>query len=354
MSGAVEMLNELRRSQLTPEITENNKNVSRLDSYISKSKEQVAKDRLEVPSVEPIFEKGLNDDFSLHLLIKEIEPSLIDRWVHKDRPENELGDIEELAETFKQIGQQQPCIIRPSQQKNGRFELIVGERRWHAAEMIGVKLKVIIKDIDDHIAALIQAIENEKRQDLSEFAKGMSYADKINKNILSQKDLTEILGISKQQVTRLLSYKKIPESLFIAIKDFRKVSSRTAYEIARLANKSEINTNILIEIAERISEGKIGANTIEKFIEKRNLEGLATPLKNKKITSKDGRHLFTWRLDNNTTPSIHFPKEIIKLLNNNLINIDELTNGLRDHIVKTLEKISKSPHGDSNLIGDVE
>lgn len=355
MSGAVEMLNELRRSQLALDTTENKGNLSRLDAYISKSKEQVEKNRLEMNLPESISEPTPTENAHYQsLMIKEIETSLIDRWEHKDRPENELGDIEELAETFKKIGQQQPCIVRNSKQTTGRFELIVGERRWRAADMIGMKLKVIIKDIDDHIAALIQAIENDKRQDISEFAKGMSYADKINKNIFSQKDLIEILGISKQQVTRLLSYNKIPDSLFNAISDFRKVSSRTAYELVRLANKSEFNLQILLEISEKIREGKIGANSIEKLIDQRNAENIVIPLKNKKVTSTDGRHLFTWRLDNNQIPSIHFPKEITGLLNNELISIEDITDGLREHLMNILANISKSPRGDLNSVRENE
>lgn len=279
--------------------------------------------------------------------IIEIDTNKIIRWKHKDRPENELGDISELAETFISVGQQQPCILRTSKEYLGKYELIVGERRWRAAEMAGLKLKSIIHDLDDKTASLIQAIENDKRTDISEFAKGISYADKIEKGLISQSDLIEILNISKQQVTRLLSYKKIPKELYDAISDFRKVSSRTAYELSRYANKDENHLRILIEMSDKIREGKYGANKIAKELEKLIKDKKSLLDLKRKIRGNDGRHLFTWRLDNNSSPSMHFPQDIINLINDNVIDFEELTNEFKKCVETKLSNLKKqSPRGD--------
>ena len=274
-------------------------------------------------------------------VVIDIDVKKIVRWKYKDRPENELGNIDELAETFRTVGQQQPCILRVSQEIPGKYELIVGERRWKAAEKAGLKLKAIVQSFDDKTAALIQAVENEKRSDISEFAKGMSYADKIENNLITQKDLTDILSISKQQVTRLLSYKKIPELLFNTIEDFRKVSARTAYELARLASKSEEHLQALISMAEHIRDGKYGQKRIEKELEKALSSKTEVIQSNKKIIGVDGRHLFTWRLDNNSAPSIHFPKDITSLLNKNSIDFDELTLEFKECIERKINDLKK-------------
>ena len=231
--------------------------------------------------------------------------------------------------------------MRVSQEIPGKYELIVGERRWKAAEKAGLKLKAIVQSFDDKTAALIQAVENEKRSDISEFAKGMSYADKIENNLITQKDLTDILSISKQQVTRLLSYKKIPELLFNTIEDFRKVSARTAYELARLASKSEEHLQALISMAEHIRDGKYGQKRIEKELEKALSSKTEVIQSNKKIIGVDGRHLFTWRLDNNSAPSIHFPKDITSLLNKNSIDFDELTLEFKECIERKINDLKK-------------
>lgn len=283
-------------------------------------------------------EKSIEKKQSHLAMIEDIDVKKIIRWKYKDRPENELGNIKELAETFQSVGQQQPCIVRPSPEYPGKYELIVGERRWKAAELAGIKLKVIIKNFDDKDAALIQAVENERRENLSEYAKGMSYADKIEKGILTQKDLIEILNISKQQVSRLLSFKKLPPALVDAIGDLKNISARTAEEIQRLANKDEKHLEALISLGPKIKDGRLGWNRIGRELEK--ILNPSNKLKsNQKVISIDGRHLFTWRLDNNGVPSIHFPQDVINLLNEEKISFDEITQDIKECIFKKITNL---------------
>ena len=95
----------------------------------------------------------INQSFSEILLVS---PTNIINWQFHDRPQNELGNIEELAEEFKTIGQQQPCIVRPIKNQYADYEVIVGERRWLAAKKANVKLKVVVLSLSDNDAALIQ------------------------------------------------------------------------------------------------------------------------------------------------------------------------------------------------------
>lgn len=257
--------------------------------------------------------------------IIEVDTKQITKWKFKDRPNDELGDIADLARTFKLVGQQQPCIVRYLENDKNKYELIVGERRWRAASFLGTKLKIIVSNIDDKTAAIIQAIENEKRSDLSDYAKGMSYSNKIENNILTQKDLTDILGISKQQVTRLLSFRKIPTSIKSAIKDFRKVSARTSYEISRLSQKGDQYVEIILFLAHKISKGQIGATKLIKEVEKK----LPTTNHNKdiddiyKINNKSNNHLCTLIFDQDNRATLKFSNLINKKLRdiNNVKNI---------------------------------
>ena len=230
----------------------NNKNQSGAVEVLKKLRAQ-NKQGLE-PSINKYLNKNSsrkNSDTHNEFTIIEIDTDKITRWEHKDRPKKELGNIGDLAKTFKDIGQQQPCIARPSPSKDGQYEIIVGERRWKAAQSLGYKLKVIIQDLNDKEASLIQAVENEKRKDLSDYAKGMSYHNKITAGILKQSDLINILGISKQQISRLLSFSKIHPKVKEAISDFSNISARTAEEIKRLSNKDDRHINALISLSEK-------------------------------------------------------------------------------------------------------
>ena len=276
--------------------------------------------------------------------VVSIDLQKIVRWKHKDRPENELGDIDELAETFKTVGQQQPCILRKSKDELGKYELLVGERRWRAAEKAGLRLKGIIKNIDDKTATLIQAIENDKRKDISDFAKGMSYADKIAKNLVTQKELIDILHVNKQQISRLLSYSNIPETLFLAIGDFRKVSSRTASELVRLSKRSDAHLNILIEMADKIRSGAYGQKIIERELEKKLNAEDNLAVNNNKILDDNGKHLFTLNFDKNAL-SIDFPKEITNLITIEDMQFNKIKNDIKEYVIEKIKEF-ESPRGD--------
>lgn len=322
-SATVELLSQLRHTQDMPEEQNQSANPSRLEKYISRAKKE--KEDSDMPKTSQV-------------LVHEVNPDNVYRWSEKDRPENELDGVEDLAKNFKQIGQQVPCIVRPSTNHDKQYELIVGERRWRAAKLAKMNLKIIVHQLDDRMAALIQAAENEKRQDLSEFAKGMSYSSKIESGILAQADLTSILGISKQQVSRLLSFSKIPQPLFHVINDFRKVSARTASELVRLSAKNKDYIAVLVELAPSIRTGKFGEKKIHKEIEKRTSPKTTTD-NNKKVIDSDGRHLFTWRLDNNSIPSIHFPKSIYDLMQREQIDFNEITEEVKTCLSSKLSKL---------------
>jgi len=97
-------------------------------------------------------------------------------WMFADRPENEMGDINSLSESIKITGQQEPILVRPTDnEKKEQYEIIFGHRRWRACKKIGTKVLAIIKAVTDREASLFQKEENENRKDLSDFAKAKSF-----------------------------------------------------------------------------------------------------------------------------------------------------------------------------------
>lgn len=252
--------------------------------------------------------------------IQQISPSVIKNWIFHDRPINELGDIEALAEEFKTVGQQQPCIVRPIENvANYQYELIAGERRWRAAIAAGMNLQVIIRQLDDHQAALCQAAENSNRQDLSASAKGLNYAALLEKGIISRQDLQNKLKLSKSSVRNLLSFARIDKDIVEALQDISKLSSTTAYEITRIQEKSAAHKSALLALAPKLREGKIGHQTLERLIEDQINNNKEAYDRAAEIRSCTGRHLFTWRRDSNGKKSISFPKDVRKLIDFELL-----------------------------------
>ena len=267
-------------------------------------------------------------------IIISVNPETIENWEFSDRPQSELGDIKSLANDMLNIGQQQPCIVRPHPKKREFYELIVGERRWRASKLLGLKLKVVVKKLSDIDAALAQATENDNRVDLSDYAKGMSFHKLINQGIIKQKDLIGKLGKSKQYVSSLLSFGKIPNEIITSVGDFSMVSARTAETIKQLSFNGEEYINALISLSQEIRTWKLGhkklKQKIEQLIKKQEIKRF-----NIKVYDKEGRHIFTWKRTNNHSLFIVLPKKTIDLIDAGQISFDKLTENFKEIISMT-------------------
>lgn len=284
-------------------------------------------------------------------MVIELDPLLIKNWDYHDRPLNELGDVENLAAEFKTIGQQQPCIVRLLQDNHQfKYELIVGERRWHAAKLAKVRLKVVVKNLVDTEAAIIQASENSSRKDLSDFAKGTSYARLIEDGILEQKDLIERLYLSKQQVSRLLSFSKIPQQVIDAIADMTKVSARTAEQIKQLCVKGTLYEQAIIKFSRLLREGKIGHEKLAKLVENEITEGSNVQKSKYLLTgyicNDQGQKIILWKVTKNKL-NIIIPQNLESTTRNKALMIEELTTMIKDYIEKEddTDKILSPPRG---------
>ena len=258
--------------------------------------------------------------------IIDMNPEKIIPWKYKDRPPNELGDIDLLAKKLLEIGQQQPCIVRAHKEKKSYYELIAGERRWRACIKANINLKVIVKNLTDSEASLVQEEENSSTP-LSEYARGVSYHRLISDHILKQKDLIEKLGISKQKLSRLLSYLEIPLDVRSAISDMSKVSSGTAEKIKQLCNKGEDYKNSIIELADKIREGKIGHEKLDLLVNKKINSSFYTT-QNKSYLIK-GRFLLKVK-ESNSGVTIRISNFLINSLKNESLSENLLLNKINE------------------------
>ena len=111
--------------------------------------------------------------------------------------------LEELSKSIKSQGVLQPILAR--RRASGGFEIVVGERRWRASQLAGLKtIPTIIKDLNNNEAAKIGLIENLQREDLNAMdqARGLQRLQKEFN--LSQQDLASSVGKSRPTITNLL------------------------------------------------------------------------------------------------------------------------------------------------------
>jgi ParB family chromosome partitioning protein len=119
--------------------------------------------------------------------------------------------LQELIDSIKNVGLLQPILVRP---KDDFYEIIAGERRYHAAKVAGLKeIPVIIKDIDDQTAWDIALTENLQREDLNPIEKAKAFQYYIETFNVTQEELAERLAISRSEVANFLRLLQLPPEI---------------------------------------------------------------------------------------------------------------------------------------------
>jgi ParB family chromosome partitioning protein len=135
--------------------------------------------------------------------IEEIIPNRSQPRKHFDE-----SKLQELAESIKEKGILEPLIVRRTDQG---YELIVGERRWRAAQKAGLKeVPVIVKEVEGREVLEISLIENLQREDLNPIEAAEAFKHLIEEFSLSQEDLSKRIGKERTTITNTLRLLKLP------------------------------------------------------------------------------------------------------------------------------------------------
>lgn len=131
--------------------------------------------------------------------ISEIDIALIDRNPRQPRKVFEHSKLEELAASIREHGVVQPIVLRP---RDGRYEIVAGERRWRASRLAGLtRIPALVRDFSEAETMEIALIENLQREDLNPLEEAEAYATLLEEFKLTQDELAKRLGKSRPQIT---------------------------------------------------------------------------------------------------------------------------------------------------------
>ena len=117
----------------------------------------------------------------------------------KEFPEDSLH---ELADSIRSRGIMQPLLVR---EREGRFELIAGERRWRAAKLAGLaEVPVLVRAVTDVEALELALIENLQRADLNPIEEAEGYANLQNRFKLTQEEISRVVGKPRATIANAL------------------------------------------------------------------------------------------------------------------------------------------------------
>ncbi len=178
------------------------------------------------------------------------------RKIFKDK------DLVELSQSIKENGIIQPLIVF---EKDGKLELIAGERRLRAAKMAGLEqVPVVFKRGTDRERLIMSVIENVQRSDLNCVEEALAYYQLMDSFKLTQDEVAKKIGKERSTVANFLRILKLPRQV-VALLQKELLSFGHAKILA--SEKDPDRTLRLANIA--VSE-KLSVRELEKQIKKRN------------------------------------------------------------------------------------
>jgi ParB family chromosome partitioning protein len=179
---------------------------------------------------------------------------------NKNQPRKlfEKEALEELTNSIKERGIVQPLIVRKSVDQNDKYELIAGERRWHAAQSAGLhEVPAVIIEADNLKSLEFAIIENVQRKDLNPIEEAESYKNLIENFNYDNDKVSQFIGKSRSHVSNSLRLLNLPEKLIEMIR-LEKISQGHAKVLIGLENA--------LLLAEKIVKKKLSVRQTENLV----------------------------------------------------------------------------------------
>jgi ParB family chromosome partitioning protein len=143
---------------------------------------------------------------------QEIPIDSIDPNPYQTRRRIDETALEELAESIRTSGVIQPVVLRPI--ANGRFQLVAGERRWHASKRAGkTTIPAGVRQISNEHAMEITIIENLQREDLNPMEQARAFERLSREFSLTQEQIAGRTGKDRASIANFIRLLKLPEDV---------------------------------------------------------------------------------------------------------------------------------------------
>ncbi len=117
--------------------------------------------------------------------------------------------LHELSESLKRTGVLQPIVVRRYGQQ---FQIVVGERRWRAAQLAGLtRIPAVIREVTDAQTLELALVENLLREDLNPMEEAEAYQRLLTEFAWTQEELGQRVGKDRSSVANCLRLLKLPE-----------------------------------------------------------------------------------------------------------------------------------------------
>jgi ParB family transcriptional regulator, chromosome partitioning protein len=165
-----------------------------------------------------------------------------------NQPRQVMGDLSELIASVTEKGIIEPLVVR---QRGSRYQIIAGERRYHASVQAGLReVPVVIREVDDIEVMELALVENLQRKDLTAFEEAEALLQLCETCSYTHEDLAQKLGKSRVSVTESLSLAAMPEEVRNLCRLADITSKSTLLQIVRQGDVKK-----MLALVEKVAQG---------------------------------------------------------------------------------------------------
>jgi ParB family chromosome partitioning protein len=172
--------------------------------------------------------------------------------------------LEELADSIRVNGVVQPVVVRPAEEE-GRYVLILGERRCRASKMAGKEsVPAIVRRVSEQQAAEMTVIENLQRQDLNCLEQAEAFRLLSKEFNLTQEEIGKRVGMSRESVSNYMRLLRLPAEVMEYLAHGQ-IGFSEAREMLSLDDATKIPA-----LAEEIVKKHMSVEQIEMMVSRMN------------------------------------------------------------------------------------
>jgi ParB family chromosome partitioning protein len=191
----------------------------------------------------------------VHIYLSDLTPN-----PYQPRRDFNQEKLEELVNSVREHGILQPIVVR--KRASGGFEIIAGERRFRAVQLIGNEtIPALVRDITDQEAMEIALIENLQRDDLNPVEVAEAYKRFMDLFSLTQEQLADRVGQSRSHVANLLRLLSLPQEV---LDDVSRGTISMGHARALIGLK---DNNKFDQILTKIKEQGLSVRSVESIVQ---------------------------------------------------------------------------------------
>ena len=178
------------------------------------------------------------------------------------QPRRDFSDAElqELQLSLQTSGLLQPIAVRP--RKDGKFELIAGERRFRAATKLGWStIPAVVRDVSDEQLLSLALVENLQRADLNPIEEAEGFRQLINDFGLAHQQVAQAVGKDRSTITNALRLLSLPDDVQRLVRDG---SLTLGHARAMLGVPPGTS---LVDLAQKIISQRLSVREVERLVQ---------------------------------------------------------------------------------------